>query len=182
MNLTPTALMAHARSDAGRRAIRYSATSVVGVVGTQILFQLLLFTDLQAHVANFIATSLMSGPAFLLNKHWVWGKSGKAHLRREVLPFWAFTAAGWALSTVTVFFVSRWTEGDGSHRVAVGLASIAGFGVLWVLKYLFLDQVMFGPHHHTPYDEDLEAEEDGAGAGSPEAAAVPTVEAPPAAR
>ncbi len=169
MNLSRAALMAHARSDAGRRAMRYSATSVVGVVGTQILFQLLLFVpSLRAHVANFIATSLMSGPAFLLNKHWVWGKSGKAHLRREVLPFWLFTAAGWTLSTVTVFFVSRWTEGDGYHRVAVGLASIAGFGVLWVLKYLFLDKIMFGPHHHTPYDEDLEVTEALAPVGSAE--------------
>ena len=39
MDLTPTALLAHARTDAGRRALRYSATSVVGVVGSQILLQ-----------------------------------------------------------------------------------------------------------------------------------------------
>jgi len=38
-------------------------------------------------------------------------------------------------------------------------ASIAGFGVLWVLKYLFLDKIMFGSDHHTPYDEEYEAEE-----------------------
>ncbi len=156
MNLTPASLLAHARSDVGRRALRYSATSAVGVAGTQILLQLMLFTTLEEYTANFLATSMMSVPAFLLNKHWVWGKSGKAHLRREVIPFWLFTAAGWALSTLTVFVVSGSTEGSQYHRVWVGLASIAGFGVLWVIKYLFLDKIMFGPHHHTPYDEDIE--------------------------
>ena len=39
------------------------------------------------------------------------------------------------------------------------LANIAGFGVLWILKYLFLDKIMFGAEHHTPYDEDIEVEE-----------------------
>ena len=38
-------------------------------------------------------------------------------------------------------------------------ANIAGFGILWVLKYVFLDKIMFGPDHHTPYDEDIELEE-----------------------
>jgi len=166
--------MTRARSDVGRRALRYSATSMIGVVSTQIVIQLLLFTTLEPHVVNFVATSMMSVPAFLLNKHWVWGKSGKAHLRKEVLPFWLFTAAGWGLSTITVYFVADWTEGEGYQRVAVGLASIAGFAVLWVLKYLFLDRIMFGPHHHTPYDEDLELEEVGA--------AAPVAETPVAGR
>ena len=38
---------------------------------------------------------LTSVPAFLLNKYWVWGKRGRAHMRREVIPFWLFTVAGW---------------------------------------------------------------------------------------
>lgn len=157
----PTALLAHARSEAGRRALRYTATSLVGVVGTLLILQVLLFFVDRAWVANLIATMVMSVPAFLLNKHWVWGKSGKAHMRREVIPFWLFTVTGWALSTLSVAKASAWTQGESYHRIAVGLASIAGFGVLWVLKYLFLDKVMFGPHHHTPYDEDIEREEAG---------------------
>ncbi len=58
-------------------------------------------------------------------------------------------------------------------------ASIAGFGVLWVVKYIFLDKIMFGPHQHTPYDADIEVQEaqieaidaHGATAGAPEAPA-----------
>jgi putative flippase GtrA len=97
----------------------------------------------------------------MLNKYWVWGKSGRAHLRREVIPFWVFTVAGWGLSTGAVWLVEHHVGTPDSvlRTGAVLAASIAGFGVLWVLKYLFLDKIMFGRDHHTPYDEEFEAEE-----------------------
>jgi putative flippase GtrA len=171
VDLTPTALLAHARSDAGRRALRYSATSVVGVIGSLILLQIFhILVGWTAVWSNFTAACLMSIPVFLLNKYWVWGKSGRAHIRREVLPFWVFTVAGWGLSTLTVMLADQNTEsGTLLNRVAVSAASIGGFGILWVLKYMFLDKIMFGPHHHTPYDEDIEIEEAG---GEPDLAPV----------
>ena len=161
MNLSPATLLAHARTDAGKRAIRYSATSLICVGITQVLiivfFKLLKYNETGS---NLYATMITSVPAFALNKYWVWGKRGRAHLRREVLPFWAFTVAGWALSTAAVALVSHVGEPDSHLRLfSVMAASIAGFGVLWVLKYLFLDKIMFGTDHHTPYDEDIELEE-----------------------
>ncbi|CAN5563033.1 hypothetical protein BH10ACT1_BH10ACT1_05080 [soil metagenome] len=166
MNLSPSALYAHSRTDAGRRAIRYVCTSGFGVVSTQILLFLFLHGFKWNPVpSNFVAVSLIAIPAFLLNKYWVWGKRGKAHMRREVLPFWIFTVAGWILSTIAVVVVANATKNpdveslkDG-NKYAVQGANIAGFGLLWVLKYVFLDKIMFGPEHHTPYDEDIEIEE-----------------------
>lgn len=170
-HLTPSALMAHARTEAGQRAIRYSATSLIGVVGTQLLIilfykviQLDVVTSMKPEAqANLAATMIMSIPAFALNKYWVWGKSGRAHLRREVLPFWLFTVAGWILSTFAVSFAANHigTPDSTMRTGGVMLASIAGFGILWVLKYVFLDKIMFGTDHHTPYDEDIELEEAG---------------------
>ncbi len=161
VNLTPTALLAHSRSDAGKRALRYSATSLISVGITQVL--ILVFykgVEWSEVESNLAATMLTSVPAFALNKYWVWGKRGRAHMRREILPFWAFTVAGWALSTGAVALVSHLGEPHSALRtISVMAASIVGFGVLWVLKYLFLDKVMFGPEHHTPYDEDMELEE-----------------------
>jgi len=182
VDLTPSALLAHAKTDAGKRALRYVATSGFGVVSTQILLFLFLHVFEWGSVeSNFTAVTIISVPAFLLNKYWVWGKRGRAHLRREVLPFWLFTVAGWVISTLAVIVVVRATKDpnvaslkDG-NKLAVQAANIAGFGVLWVLKYLFLDKLMFGPDHHTPYDEDIEREEaalDGAAdpSSSPQAA------------
>jgi len=166
VNLTPTALMSHARSDAGKRAIRYVATSGFGVVTTQILLALFLYALVwKPGISNFIAVSIVSVPAFLLNKYWVWGKRGRAHMRREVIPFWLFTVAGLGLSTIAVALVVNITKDpdvsglEHGNKIAVQLANIAGFAVLWVLKYVFLDKLMFGPDHHTPYDADIEAEE-----------------------
>src|SRR5699024_5135003 len=95
---------------------------------------------------------------FILNKYWVWGKRGRAHVRREVLTFWAFTVAGWIMSTMTVALAQDHvgTPQSTSRTIAVMAANIIGFGILWVLKYFFLDRIMFGADHHTPYDEDLE--------------------------
>lgn len=163
MELTPSALMAHAKTEGGRRAIRYSATSLICVVITQV--QIIVFLNLfhwKPVPSNLSATMLTSIPAFALNKYWVWGKRGRAHMRREVLPFWAFTIAGWALSTFTVAQVEHVGDPQSLVRtLSVMAANIAGFGLLWVLKYLFLDKIMFGPDHHTPYDEDIEREEAG---------------------
>ena len=166
VNISPSALYAHARSDAGRRAIRYMATSGIGVALTQLLLGLFLHVfHWRSGVSNVVAVSLVSVPAFLLNKYWVWGKRGRAHMRREVLPFWLFTIAGLALYTLAVVLVANATKDptvpglENGNKIAVQLANIAGFGVLWVIKYLFLDKIMFGAHHHTPYDEDIEAEE-----------------------
>lgn len=161
MNLSPSALLAHAKTDAGKRAIRYSATSLICVGITQVLIVVfLLGADFSETNSNLAATMITSVPAFALNKYWVWGKRGRAHMRREVIPFWAFTVAGWILSTGMVALVSHVGEpGSLLRTVSVMTASIAGFGVLWVLKYLFLDKIMFGAEHHTPYDEDIDAEE-----------------------
>jgi putative flippase GtrA len=166
VDLTPTALFAHARTDAGKRALRYVATSGFGVVSTQILLSLFLHVfDWKPVPSNFTAVSMVSIPAFLLNKYWVWGKRGRAHMRREVLPFWLFTIAGWVLSTLAVILVVNLTRDPDveslkeGNKIAVQFATLAGFGVLWVLKYLFLDKIMFGAEHHTPYDEDIELEE-----------------------
>ena len=167
----PTALWAHSKTEAGQRAIRYSATSIICVGITQVLIivfykviHLDVFSQLKPEVqANLAATMITSVPAFALNKYWVWGKRGKAHLRREVLPFWAFTVAGWIISTLAVAFAAHHVGSPDSTMRTIGVmaANIAGFGTLWVLKYIFLDKIMFGPDHHTPYDEDIELEEAG---------------------
>ncbi len=85
---------------------------------------------------------------FLLNKRWVWSHDGKISFRREILPFWVFTAAGLALSTGLVALAHSTSD----STLLVMVASVGGFGLLWVAKFLFLDQVMFG---HSEKDEVL---------------------------
>ena len=166
----PKALWAHSKTEGGQRAIRYSATSLICVGITQVLIILFMnvidirvFDSVSREIqSNLAATMLTSIPAFALNKYWVWGMRGRAHMRREVLPFWAFTVAGWILSTGMVALVTNIAgDNETEKTILVMAANIMGFGTLWVLKYLFLDKIMFGADHHTPYDEDIELEEAG---------------------
>lgn len=142
--------------------IRYASTSLICVAITQVLIALFYgLMKMNAEPANLAATMLTSIPAYLLNKYWVWGKRGRPHLRREVIPFWTFTVAGWILSTGMVALVNDHvgTPHSPLRTISVMIASIAGFGILWVLKYLFLDKIMFGSDQHTPYDAEYEFEE-----------------------
>jgi putative flippase GtrA len=125
----------------GDQAIKYSMVSVFGVVTTQVALLFLHgILGWPGAASNVWAVTLTAVPVFMLNKRWVWGRSGPAHMRNELLPFWAFTLAGLVLSTVLVTIVDHWSD----STLLVHGANIAGFGVLWVAKFLFLDQVMFG--------------------------------------
>lgn len=148
------ALLDRVTGGRGAVALRYSMVSVVGVVITQL--ELLLFVgllDLEPTWSNVAAVSLCSIPVFILNKRWVWSRDGKIDLRREILPFWIFTLAGLVLSTIIVAVVGRWSDAT----ILVMAANVAGFAVLWVAKFLFLDQVMFG---RSELDEVLAQESD----------------------
>ncbi|HEV7721061.1 MAG TPA: GtrA family protein, partial [Iamia sp.] len=106
-------MLEHSRTESGKRMIRYASTSLICVGITQVLIAI-FYTGLRLSPvkANLAATMLTSIPAYMLNKYWVWGKSGRARIRREVIPFWVFTVAGWGLSTGAVFLADENTTPD----------------------------------------------------------------------
>jgi putative flippase GtrA len=90
--------------------------------------------------ANIFAVSVGTVPAYLLSRYWVWEKRGKNHFLREVVPFWVLTLIGFLLSTAAVWFVD--TNFDPSPLV-INLTSLAAFGVVWAVKFVVLDRVLF---------------------------------------
>ena len=137
----------------GELAVRYSMVSVFGVVFTQLELAIALgLLDLDPTMSNVVAVMICAVPVFFLNKRWVWNVDGKVSVRREIVPFWVFTGAGLALSTALVAIA----ENVSDSTLLVMLASVSGFGILWVAKFLFLDQIMFG---HSEKEEVLSQEE-----------------------
>lgn len=137
--MSPASVLDRVTGGRGALALKYSMVSVIGVTITQTL--LLLFVgvlDRDPEWSNVQAVMITAVPVFLLNKKWVWSHDGKISFRRELLPFWVFTAAGLLLSTALVSVVPE------DSTLLVMLANIGGFGILWVAKFLFLDKVMFG--------------------------------------
>jgi putative flippase GtrA len=124
----------------GRKPILYSLVSVVAVVVSQTTLVVChAVLDLSAVWSNIIAVSAGTIPSYTLNRSWVWGKKGKSHLWREVIPFWALSFLGLGLSTVTVAIVERIND----STLAISAANLGAFGVLWVGKFLLLHYVLF---------------------------------------
>ena len=118
--------------------------SVAGVLITQVLLIALhTLVGLGSVPSNVGAVCLSAVPVFFLNKRWVWGKTGPARVKHEIVPFWGFTLLGLAISSGLVA-VSH-SIGDGT--LVLMAANITGFGIVWVAKFAFLDAVVFGGSH-----------------------------------
>jgi putative flippase GtrA len=95
--------------------------------------------------SNLFAAVVAAIPAYLLSRYWVWALRGAHSFRAEVLPFWIIALIGLAVSTSLAELADRFV-GSGP---AVALASLAGYGVVWVVKFMVLDG-LFGQaaQHH----------------------------------
>ena len=104
MNLSPAALLAHARSPEGRKQLRYAAVSVVFVPVGQLSIQILgwWFTRVGEGdaalaptirslgpytVASLATAALLTLPNFFANKLYVWRVASKDNLRTQIIVF-----------------------------------------------------------------------------------------------
>ncbi|MEY2469634.1 MAG: hypothetical protein QOF21_2332 [Actinomycetota bacterium] len=143
-----TTTRVRALADQYRRLLHYSAVSVISVITGQVaLVALFYFAHWSARPAN-IGSCVAGGiPSYYLNRRWVWGKSGRSHLIREVTPFWVLTFAGLALSTWLAGYAGSFGEDHFDSRamqtILVAAASFAAFGSLWILKFVAFNRFMF---------------------------------------
>ena len=159
MQLSPSALLELARSPEGKKLVRYTMVSIISVVVSQIVY-ITLFGGFHwgAVAANVTATAVGTVPSYELNRKWAWGKKGRGHLWKEVVPFWSLSFIGLAFSTGAVAFAEdRVTHlSHGLQTVLTDAASLGAWGVLWVGKFIFFNKVLFRTH-----PQDLEPALDG---------------------
>jgi putative flippase GtrA len=149
------------RSHEGRKWVRYSMVSIISVIISQVLlafaFGVLKWT---ARASNIFAVGLSAFPSYYLNRAWAWGKRGRSHLLKEVVPFWTMALIGLAFSTWAASFAESHADSiTSSHfltTVIVMLASLGAFGILWIGKFVILNKLLF-VHH----PQDLPAALDG---------------------
>ena len=152
--LTPFGLRAKARTPMGQKLVKYTMVSIISVIIGQALL-LFAFGVMRwsAVTSNVFAVGLSALPSYYLNRAWAWGKRGRSHFLKEVLPFWGMAFLGLAISTWFVHVA----EGRSEHlshllqTAVISGSSIAAFGVLWVAKFVILNKLMFAHH-----EEDLE--------------------------
>ena len=138
--MSVTTPLSTARATFDRRPVRYAMVSVVAVGVSQLVLAVTFSVFGWSPVlSNVTAVMLGSIPSYVLNRARVWGKRGRNHLWREVVPFWALAFVGLGFSTLLVAIAHRWNEATW----VVSAANLCAFGILWVVKYLVLDAVLF---------------------------------------
>jgi putative flippase GtrA len=131
------------RTPEGKTMFRYTMVSVIStgvfVVTLGLVYGVFrVWTEVPSTLfANAVATV----PSYYLNRRWAWGKSGRSHVRREVLPFWALSIAGMLLSIVTSsearrFGIAHFDHDHLARTVLVEGANLVAFACLWVIKFM----------------------------------------------
>ena len=138
--MSPATLVANARAQLGGKPVRYAAVSAISVVFSQIVFVIASHVfDRSLVQSNLIAVTFGCIPSYTLNRYWVWGKRGRNHFWREVVPFWVLALIGLGFSTLLVAIADGQTDATWVGQAA----NLTAFGVLWVAKYLILDSLLF---------------------------------------
>ena len=166
MKVNAAAMRNHARSEEGRKQLRYAGVSLVFVPLGQVLIQLFgafVFDhpggDVNWTAASIASAAVLTVPNFFANKYLVWKNTSKDNLRTQVIVFWVAAMLGVSLATLLTYLVDSMIAGHGLwEKVAVFCAQLTGFGIVWLARYFILDKWLFKVTHHgeAPDEEDLE--------------------------
>jgi putative flippase GtrA len=162
MKLSPSGLLDHARSEEGRKQLRYLGVSLFFVPVGQVLIQVIgRLLDRNYTAASIISAAILTLPNFFANKYLVWKNTDKDRLRTQVLVFWVAAMLGVTLATLLTFAVERLVTDQSPlvESLAVVVAQLVGFGIVWVGRYLVLDKWLFKVTHHGEEPDEEEIEE-----------------------
>ncbi len=149
----------------GRKIFRYSMVSVISTAVSLVVIALVygvfhIWTEVPSTIfGNFVATF----PSYWLNRKWAWGKQGKSHFMKEVVPFWVMAAAGIAFSIIGAAIARHISVKHGlSHfdtTVLVLVANVMSFAIFWVLKLVVFNKLFHHQIELEEFDEHLTHEE-----------------------
>jgi putative flippase GtrA len=140
-------LWRYARTPAGVKLIRYTLVSAISAI-TALVVLTIVYGVLRwwTEVYSTLFANVVAGvPSYLLNRQWVWGKSGRSHLWREIIPFWVLAIVGIVFALVMAGLAHNFADRHHLHHLARTLlvdgANIGSFGVLWLLKFVIFNRM-----------------------------------------
>ena len=141
-----------------RKLMKYSTASIVAIaVGQPVFWIFNGALGWGAISSNLVSVSAGAVPNYLINRRWTWSQTGKNRLWGEIVPFWVMSALGMILSLIAVDYAEeRWDS-----TAINSMAQLAGFGVLWIAKFLVLDKVMWRIVHDLQPDVAIDEAEAG---------------------
>jgi putative flippase GtrA len=151
------------------KLIKYASVSVISTIVAQVtLFMTFgVWRVLSEVPANILANAVATVPSYYLNRKWVWGKGGRSHFWREVVPFWVLSFVGLAFSSLAVWLAGNFARNHGyghaTTTLLVNAANLFSFALLWVVKFIIYNKLF----HIDPVEYD-EHHGEKVGAGSPD--------------
>ncbi len=145
-----------------KKLIKYSMVSVVSTICSfaVLAFVFGVYPRWSEIPSTVFANAVATLPSYYLNRMWVWGKRGRSHVRKEVLPFWVMSAAGIFVSiggaALARSFSTAHHLSHAEQTVVVLAANVLSFGVFWVLKFVLYNK-LFHVHPVEELDELVEA-------------------------
>lgn len=128
---------------------RFTAGSAVATGCSQVMF-LLVYGVFQAGATLAGALAFLAGavPNFLINRWWTWGRRGRVRLRGELAPYLGVIAFNGllavGLTTGVEPLVTPLVEHRGVRAVVLGIVFGGSYVLLFVVKFLLLDRLVFG--------------------------------------
>jgi putative flippase GtrA len=149
-------------SPEAKHLFKYTMVSVIStIVSFGVLFLVFGVLKLWGQIASTVfANAVATLPSYYLNRKWVWGKGGRSHLTKEIIPFWSLSAIGIAVSiggaalARHISYTHHLSHQD--QTALVLLANLLSFAIFWVLKFMIFNK-MFHVHTLEELDELVEA-------------------------
>jgi len=150
-------VLAWSKTHQGKKLIRYTLSSVIT---TAISFSTIVIVYGFHIISGIIAATLCGNlvaviPSYYLSRAWAWGKRGRSHWLKEVIPYWTMSIAGIAFSMLGASLVKRLVHTEHlthiESTIAVAGMNLVSFAIFWVLKVLLFNKIF-----HTNKLEDIE--------------------------
>ncbi|MGA2837613.1 MAG: GtrA family protein [Acidimicrobiales bacterium] len=131
----------------GLKLVKYTTVSAISALTSVVVLTLVYgVLRLWSEVYSTLFANVVAGvPSYVLNRRWVWGRSGRSHWWREILPFWVMSLTGIGFALYAATLARDFSNAHHLHHltrtvVVVG-ANVAAFGIVWLLKFLILNRI-----------------------------------------
>ena len=119
---------------------KYSASSVIATVLSQVAFALCYWFGTAAIVATLVAWVCGAVPNYVLNRRWTWGRSG------QKLPYTIIVVGSAVTAAIVTSVTDHLVQPLESHlwkTVLVTGSYLGTYAVLFIVKFVLFDRLVF---------------------------------------
>lgn len=131
----------------GTRMVRYALGSLFCLVVSEVTLLVLVLAGMAGWSASLIASAAGIVPGYPLNRTWTFGRRGRSHTWREVVPYWLAAISGTVFAALLVGLAAPWAKRATDSQLAAALIDlmvyVAAYGVMWLIKFAYLDRMLF---------------------------------------